>query len=169
MHPRIEVASTLRVRFSVERRLRRLLRSVPPEDLVDLGEILVTDRLASPRGQPVRGLYWPKKGAQPARIAIALRAVYKGVPHVVLWLPFVPHVLLASAFFHEVAHHHLRLRHGVSKQTEERLAEEYSDMLVTRAFRTWLTILRPLRPLVRLVNQRAQRRASAKPNQRVAP
>lgn len=160
MEPAIQVTSTLWLPFRAGRLVRRLLASVPPADLVDLGQIVLTDRVASPRGEPAGGLYWPKRHQRAARIEIGLRTVYDGVPRLVLCLPFIPRVMLARVLFHELAHHHQRLGHGMPKRAKEKQAEAYSDKLVSRSFRMWLAVLRPLRPLVRLVNRGAARRTA---------
>jgi hypothetical protein len=99
------------------------------------------------------GLYWHKKGRELARIEIALSAIYKGVPKIIFFFPFVAKFMLANVLFHEIGHHYQQYVHGITKKDEEYFAEKYKKQMLKQTFSSWRFLLLPLSPLVHLLNR----------------
>jgi hypothetical protein len=154
----VEKKYTTSVPFDVERRVRRLLKSVPADHLIGLDEITIVDRVTHAKDKESGGLYWQRQGREPARIEIGISAVYRGVPRVVLYLPPVVDFILANVLYHEIGHHHQQSVHGIGKKAAEAFADKYRKERIGKAFFWWLIILAPFSPLIHWLRRLANKK-----------
>jgi len=148
--------------FKIERLLQNLLRVVPQEHLIGLDSIILVGQVTSKksREQKAGGLYWQKWRQRPATIEIALDEIYRGVPKIVLHLPFIPKFILANALYHEIGHHYQqRFTHAAKNVGREEFAEKYKKQLLQKAFVGWRLLFLPLAPLIRWMRRRVLRAA----------
>ncbi len=141
--------------ISLERLIKRLLLKVPEKDLVGIGTIVLVDRVyTSSRDNKMNkvrgGIYIPKKGGGLAKIMIAVGDIYKGMPRLLFYLPFIPDILIAGVLYHEIGHHCQFSTHGIKRDYEEDFAEKYKEKLLKKAFLLWGILLIPFYPLVKL-------------------
>lgn len=157
MDVRVEHRYQARLPFDVERSAHNLLKAVPQEHLLGLGSVILVDQLSHKRSHRSEGLYWHKRGHEPAKIEIAIGTIYKGMPRIIFYLPFIAKFMLANVLFHEVGHHYQQQIHGVTKKVEESFAGKYRKQMLTRAFPLWRLLLLPLSPLVFLLRRVAHK------------
>ena len=152
MAVRLENRCQRPISFTLERRICKFLRKVPPEHLIGLAIVILAD-VVSHKGSRKRGalgIYRQKYQQQPCAIELVPQLIYRGMPRSFFYLPFLADFVLASVLYHEIGHHyHVRFVHGVRKQQREDFANEYRNKMLMRVFRRWLMVLRPLWPLIR--------------------
>ncbi len=137
--------------FPFEKLISKLLIKVPQEHLVGLDSITLVDHLTYKKNQKAGGLYWPRKGREPARIELAVGTIYSGVPRFVFFLPFVAKFMLAAVLYHEIGHHCQYFTHCVKKKTEQNFADKYKKRMLKKTFFWWGLIMSPFAPLIYLV------------------
>ena len=136
--------------FNVESKIRELLDFIPNEHLVGLEKILVVDEIRNNKAKNAAGIYNQKHGSEPATIEISVDSVYRKMPKLFFFLPFIAKFLLADVLYHEIGHHyHHNYKHGVKKNRREIFAENYRKEMMKKAFRWWIFFLRPISPLIR--------------------
>lgn len=145
--------------INIEKLISKLLIKVPQEHLVGLDSIILVDQLAYKKNQKASGLYWPRKGHEPARIELAVDTIYSGVPRFVFFLPFVPKFMLAAVLYHEIGHHCQYFTHGVTKKTEQNFADKYKKRMLKKTFFWWGLIMLPFAPLIYLLKGVTQKRS----------
>jgi len=145
--------------INIEKLISKLLIKVPQEHLVGLDSIALVDQLTYKKNQKAGGLYWPRKGHEPARIELAIDTIYRGVPRFVFFLPFVAKFMLAAVLFHEIGHHYQYFTHGVSKKTEQNFAAKYKKRMLKKTFFWWGLIMLPFAPLIYLLKGVTQKRS----------
>ena len=158
-------------RVNVRRVVERLLRTVPHQDLLGLGRLVLTNAKSLNRArrrekirwrgkkEPITtfgGLYHYPSKEQPAWIEIFVDRALEDIPSACLHVPLCRGFAVGRVLFHELGHHLSRIRQGCSTPNEE-LAEEWADRLMSRYLRQslalWLRLPRPiLRLLLRVVN-----------------
>lgn len=148
MDIKVEKHYQMQVPVDMVQMVSKLLKNIPQEHLIGLGAIILSDQLSQNR--VAEGLYWPKKDREPAKIGMALGTIYKGVPKIVFYLPFVAKFMLARVLFHEIGHHYQRHVHGVKKKDAESFAEKYKKQMLKQTFSYLRLLLLPISPLVAL-------------------
>ena len=156
MSVRIEKRYQAHLPINIERMVRKLLDKVPGEHLIGLDVIIIVDTVSHRRDKKSEGLYWPKKGQEQAKIEIAVDAIYKGMPRIVFYLPFVAELMLASVIYHEVGHHYQYQTHGITKREREDFAEKYKKQMLKKAFFWWRAFSLPFSPLVNWLKRHSQ-------------
>ncbi|MCE5312095.1 MAG: hypothetical protein LLF86_02970 [Nitrospiraceae bacterium] len=140
---RIEKHYQKQIPINVETLIRKLLSKVPKEHLIGLGSIILVDHVSHRRNIKSDGLYWPSSGQDSARIEIALGTLYKGMPRIVFYLPFITKFMLAGVLYHEIGHHYQQqLTYRVSKKGQEPFAQNYKKKMLKKAFFWWMILLR---------------------------
>lgn len=153
MSIRIENHCETRLPFDVDATIHKLITVVPREHLVGLDIIILVDQVTHKRGKNAAGIYQQKHGHEPATIQIGLKTIYRGLPRIFPFLPFVNKFLLARTLYHEIGHHYQRLVHGVKKKDAEQFAENYSLQMQRKAFYWWRVFLYPLAPIIRWLDR----------------
>ncbi len=132
----------------LEKKIRKLLKVIPEEDLVDLDSIILLDE-PQKKYMDAQGLYWEKYKLQPARVEIYIDNIYGEYGFRKILLPFGGSLLLAKVLFHELGHHYRHRTHGVSKRENENFAEQYKKKYIRKAFHNyWYFFLRPFKPII---------------------
>jgi hypothetical protein len=155
---RIESQYKRAIPLNIEKLAKNLLEKVPPEHLIGLDVISFVDTIPHKKNKLAGGLYWQKVGRDPALIEIGIEEIYRGMPRLCFFLPFIPKFMLANVLFHEIGHHFQRLAHGVSKREREAFADRYAKQMLKKVFRKWLFFLLPFAPLIHWLNRNAQRK-----------
>jgi hypothetical protein len=143
-----------------------LLKSVPPRYLIGLQTIVLTNQAAQPRKRKrqkiwsrnhkikiVTALGYYSGASQSSRASITLHVdnIFKGASPRDLRIPFVRYYPLASVLYHEIGHH-IHAEHNPVYEGKENVAEDWSDKLLQRFYRTHYWYLMPLlKPLVFLL------------------
>jgi hypothetical protein len=147
----------IRGNLDIEKLLGSYLKQIPVGHLVGLERIVVVDEIAHIKNTKARGLYHKKDHHEPATIEIALDSVYKGMPKIIYYIPFIPKFLLANTLYHEIGHHYqTRLTHGIRKTEQEAFAETYTKKMLKTTFWWWLILLFPFKPLIIYLRDRAK-------------
>lgn len=152
--------SSLWLPFNIEKMVNALLKSVPPEDLVGLQEILLVDEITTDSPGRKEGIYKMRVRHDPARIELAVKTIYRGVPRLVFFLPFVPKFLFAMVLYHEIGHHYQQyFTHRIKKKASENFAEKYSNRMLIKRFCGWLRFFYVLRHPIRWLRKKLRGRA----------
>ena len=136
--------------FNIEKNIRKLLGVIPKEHLIGLERITIVDEIKDRKAKRLAGVYEKKNGVRSATIELSVKSIYKGMPKIFFFLPFVAKFTLADVLFHEIGHHyHHNYKHGIGKARKEKFAENYRKEMLKKAFWLWVLIFRPISPLVR--------------------
>jgi hypothetical protein len=143
-----------------------LLKAVPPRHLIGLNTIVLTNQAAQLRKRKqqkiwsrnhkiklVETLVYYSGASRSSRASITLHIdnILKRAPSRELRIPFVRYYPLAGALYHEIGHH-IHAEHNPIYEGKESVAEDWSDKLSQRFYRTHYWYLIPLlRPLVFLI------------------
>lgn len=155
----IEKRYDAQIPVDIEKMVRNLISKVPKEHLVGLGKIVILDNVTHKRDRYSGAIYWPKTARDPAEIEIAVSVIFRGMPRVVYYFPFISKFMLADALYHEIGHHRQYFTHGVSKKEQEICADNYKRQILNKVFWGWLFLLLPLVLLIRWLNNREQNKA----------
>lgn len=158
MAPRIENHYKGTIPLNIEKLVINLVKKVPPEHLIGLDTISLVDKASHKENKLAGGLYWEKDGKDPSWIEIAIGEIFRGMPRLFFFLPFIPKFMLANVLFHEIGHHFQQFTHGVSKRQREAFADAYKKNMLKRTFWGWRFLLSPLRPFIYWLNRNAQRK-----------
>jgi hypothetical protein len=145
-----------------------LLKAVPPRYLIGLQTIVLTNQAAQPRAKKQQkiwsrnhkiklvealGYYSGASRSSRASITLHIDNILKHVRPRELRIPFVRYYPLASVLYHEIGHH-IHAEHNPIYDGKENVAEDWSDKLSQRFYRThyWylIPLLKPLTPLIKL-------------------
>src|SRR5436190_21749789 len=101
MAVRLENRCQRPISFTLERRIRKLLRKVLPEHLVGLETIILADAVTHKESQKRRaqGLYRQKHQQQPCAIELVPQLIYRGMPRSFFYLPFLADFVLAIVLY----------------------------------------------------------------------
>jgi hypothetical protein len=143
-----------------------LLKAVPPRYLIGLQAIILTNQAAQPRNRKQQklwsrnrkiklvealGYYSPASRSSRASITLHLDNILKRISPRELRIPFVRYYPLASVLYHEIGHH-IHAEHNPVYEGKENVAENWSERLSRRFYRTHYWYLMPLlTPLIFLV------------------
>jgi hypothetical protein len=144
--------------FNIEKVVEKLLSKVPKEHLIGLETIFIVDKIRYKKGNNINGLYWPKDDRRAAFIEIAVKDIYKDIPKFILYLPFIKDFMMADVLYHEIGHHYQNYKHGISKNTREKFADNYKTYMLRREFRIWLLFMLPFKSLIRLLSNKLNNR-----------
>jgi hypothetical protein len=138
--------------------LRALLKSVPPRYLIGLQTIVLTNQAAQPRKRKqqkiwsrnrkikiISALGYYSGASQSSRASITLHIdnIFKRASQQDLRIPLVRYYPLASVLYHEIGHH-IHAEHKPVYEGKENVAEDWSDKLLQRFYRTHYWYLMPL-------------------------
>jgi len=152
-----DLSSKKPVPFDCVEVVNGLLRHVPPEHLVGLGEIALVDVLSKEAREGIRGAYLAATREGAARIEISVPGIYARAPRFLFRSCFLRYLYLADVLYHEIGHHYVkRLRHGIDRKRGEVEAERYKKAMLRKAFPVWRRVLAPIGPLVRWLLRRAE-------------
>lgn len=155
---RIEKQYATRIPFDAEKFVAKLLRKIPSEHIVGLESIMLVDEATHMRDKKSGGLYWQRMGHEPARIEIALDTIYKDMPRIIFYLPFIAKFMLANVLYHEIGHHIQCSTHGVTKRDGENFATRYKKEMLNKAFLSWRLLLLSVSPLIRWLSDRKRKK-----------
>jgi hypothetical protein len=157
--------------------LNNILTSIPREHLRGIERIRLVDSIKDPRARNLQklpkqlpGLYYPKQGAKPAWIEIALDALLPkdGPLHkrILPRLSFKANV--AAVVFSLVGQHHfLTLRHSIRKGQLESFIRDYTEKQLKKwnekEHRLRARIFKPIQPTLERWARSLQRRAKKAP------
>jgi hypothetical protein len=143
-----------------------LLGAVPPRYLVGLQTIILTNQAAQPRNRKQQklwsrnrkiklvealGYYSGASRSSRASITLHIDNIFKRASPRSLRIPFVRYFPLASMLYHEIGHH-IHAEHNPVYEGKENVAEDWSDKLLKRFYRTHYWYLMPLlKPLAFLI------------------
>ena len=133
--------------------IRSLLKMVPSEHMIGLESIVIVDQILDKRKDSL-GQYRKGMESNSSEIWLSLELIFEGMPRMVLSMPFVPKFMLANVLYHEIGHHYRYKTHGISNASSEDFAEQYKKKLIIKAFKPWLIVLLPFRPLVKYLARR---------------
>ena len=154
-----------------------LLSSVPPEHMVGLATIVLTNSaaLTGPRkrswtrrlGRKVRhvdaaGLYHQAWKGQPAWIELFVDQVAEGMPEVLLRVRLVRSIAFGTVLFHEIGHHIHEVMRPEHREREH-VADDWATRLARLHIRRRHQVARViLRPIVRTLRQVRRWRRTAR-------
>ena len=147
---KIDEAAMDRYNFNFEKVIASLIKTIPSEHIRGLGKIWVTDTWYGKEEKNAYGFYSGiREGVSTPVVIINASNLFKGIPKFVFYcIPIIPKLLFAKIFYHEIAHHFQRLRHGVKKNIWETDAEYYAKKMMLKNFnntiRTLSFLLEPL-------------------------
>lgn len=140
--------------FNVEKNIKKLLQIVPAEHLIGLERIIIVDEIQVTKKRRFAGSYREKQRHEPSTIELSVNSIYRGMPKIFFYLPFISRFTLADILYHEIGHHyHHKFKHGVNKKTKENFADNYSKEMLNKAFWFWKLIFLPITPLVRYLSK----------------
>jgi hypothetical protein len=140
--------------FNLEKKINRLIDIIPKDHIIGLEKIVIVDEIKNKKVRNAAGIYKKKHGLEPAYIEISVEAVYKKMPKILFYLPFIAKFTLADVLYHEIGHHyHYKYKHGVNKRRKESFAENYRKDMLKKAFWIWLIFLKPISPLIRYLSK----------------
>ena len=143
--------------FITEKRVKKLLRIVPKEHILGLDKIVILNEIVDKKKNPIGGAYRQKANNQPCSVELAMNVIYKGMPGLVLYLPFAATFLLADVLYHEIGHHYYKIYcHGIKKSKQEDFVGEYSKEMLKKKFRFWLYFFLPLTSLIKYLHRHIQ-------------
>lgn len=145
--------------FVIKRKINKLIRVIPKEHLIGLDKIIILDGIPNNRRRDIGGLYKQRQKNQPCSIELSVSVIFKGMPKILFFFPFIPDFSLADVLYHEIGHHcHKRLTHGIRKERQEAFAEKYRSEMVKKRFRWWAPFFIPFSPLIRLLNKKVNKK-----------
>lgn len=140
--------------FDVEKKISQLIGVIPKDHIIGLEKIIIVDEIKNKKAKDAAGIYKKKHGMESASIEISVEAVYRKMPKILFYLPFIAKFTLADVLYHEIGHHyHYKYKHGVNKNRKESFAENYRKEMLKKAFRMWLIFLRPISPLIKYLSK----------------
>jgi hypothetical protein len=150
MTPQIENLNLSKpIEFVTRRRVIDLISVIPSEHLVALDKIVLFDEFFRKEEKLIGGRYIQKSKKQPCSIELSIGSIYRGMPIIFYFFPFIAKFLLAQVLYHEIGHHYQRVyTHGIGKREEEYFAEKYAKEMLKKKFRWWLMGFMPLSPFV---------------------
>lgn len=133
-----------------ETRLQKLCTVIPHEDIAGLEEVKIVDSFGDKKIRKAGGYYTSKKKDEACHIALAVNSIYRNMPLLIHFLPFIAFFLLARTFYHEVGHHyHKRYNYNTGNVGSEKFAEEYCNKMLKKKFKLWLLLFAPFKSLIR--------------------
>lgn len=143
---KIEIDETVlrKYHFNFKKAINHIIDTVPQEHILGLGKIWITDSTFTKEEKNAYGLYYGKReGANIPTIIINIANLFDNIPKFFFYcIPLIPKLFLANTFYHEVAHHYQRLRHGITKQKWEIDAKSYSRKMMLRMFKGHILIIK---------------------------
>lgn len=147
--------------FIIKRKVNKLIRAIPKEHLIGLEKIIILDEIPNNKRRDIGGLYRQKQKNQPCSIELSVSVIFKGMPRIFFFFPFIPDFSLADVLYHEIGHHcHKRLTHGIKKEREESFAEKYRSEMVKKRFKWWAPFFIPFSPLIRFLNKKVNKKCT---------
>ena len=144
------LASNKTVGFLTEIRVKRLCTVIPHEDIVGLEEVLIVDNFEDKRIKNAGGYYTSRNKYETCHIALSVNSIYRDMPILIHFFPFIAVFLLARTFYHEVGHHHhKRYNYNTGNVGSEKFAEEYCNKMLKKKFKLWLLLFAPFKSLIR--------------------
>jgi len=145
-----KVICAYRARFprNIGKMAERILRAVPEQYTLGLDSIILVDRIRRSKSRDAVGIYVRKSASELPHVEIAVETLYEDMPGLVFFLPLVARLLLSEVMFHEVGHHYQTLIRTPKKSAIEKHAEDFSTMMMRRAFPGWRFVLRSLSRLI---------------------
>ena len=127
-------------KFNFERNITNFLKYVPEDHLINLQKIEVI--FSDYRNFNSGAYYLGNLEHSMPTIVICPAVLFEKMPRLLFFiLPFIPKFLLASALYHEIGHHYQRLSHGIKKDKWESNAENYSRIMMKKAFNSYRLLL----------------------------
>ena len=140
--------------FNIEKKVRKLIDVIPKDHIIGLEKIIIVDEIKNNRVKNSAGIYNKKHELKSASIEISAEAVYRKMPKILFYLPFIAKFTLADILYHEIGHHyHYMYKHGINKNRKESFAENYRKEMLRKAFRVWLIFFRPISPLIKYLSK----------------
>ncbi len=151
--------------FNFEEQIKFLLKFVPKEHLSKLEYIRVLNRsLTASNGKVCRGLYYG--GRAGFSILLSAETLFRGMPRLFFYIPFIPRFVLAKTLYHEIGHHYEEcFCYGVKKGLKEKYAHEYAKGMQKKAFKNYLLLFKLLFGpilLLRLILQKISKKYCVK-------
>jgi len=141
--------------FNIERRIKDLIKFVPQGHLIGLRKIIIVDTLLDKQAKNATAIYRKKNNNDLASIEISFDSLFKGMPKVLFWVPFVAKFTLAAVLYHEIGHHyHYSFKHGINKKKKENFADNYKKEILKKAFWWWRVFLLPIAPIVKYLSKK---------------
>ncbi|MCK4830405.1 hypothetical protein KA005_82570 [bacterium] len=141
--------------FITKKRIKKLILVIPKEHLIGLEKIIIVDQIEDKEKREVGGIYRQKYNNKPSSIELGINSIYKRMPRILFFFPFVATFSLSDVLYHEIGHHyHANFTHGIKKKRQEDFVEDYSKRMMKKKFRWWLRFISPLSPLIRYLNKK---------------
>lgn len=129
---------------NIEKMIKKLLRSVPEENMIGLHSIVIVNKSAQKKSKDASGLYMPRNKKELPRIELAVDNIFINMKRIYFFFPFIPKYLVADVLYHEIGHHYqyeyLRMR----KEYREDYAKKFCAKMFQREFFWWMFFLRPI-------------------------
>jgi len=136
------------ISFFVLKRVKALLKFVPPQDLIGINKIELINKFENKTYTNSGGIYSPGKNND-AKIILAIGTIYNGMPTFLHLIPFIPSFLLAMVLYHEIGHHYKnKLMHSTGIKGSEYHAEQYSDKILREKYKFFLLAIKPIYPFI---------------------
>jgi hypothetical protein len=162
----VELYASFRPAFDCTEAVRRLLESLPPEQVRGLDAVVLRD-CASLTAQErrrglakCRGFYVRRRRGRLPHVELLVDNVFAGWPKWTAYVPILRVEILYQVLFHELAHHRLDRRSPWKTRSEAR-ADQFGRALARASFRRrhprLLPAARRLRALVAFLRARRGR------------
>ena len=138
-----------------KKRIKKLISIIPKEHLIGLEKIIIVNHITDKKKREVGGIYKQKYNGHSCSIQLGIESIYKGMPNVLFFFPFIATPLLADVLYHEIGHHyHVSFGHGIKNKKQEKLVEDYSKKMMNKKFRWWLKLFSPLSPIIKYLSNK---------------
>lgn len=159
MNIKIENLSEKRIIGGIlKRKVNKLIRTIPKDHLMGIDKIVIVDEIHDKKKRGLGGVYRKKEHGEACSIELSINAIFKGMPKIFFFVPFISVFSLADVLYHEIGHHyHNKFSHGINKKKEEILVEKYSLEMSKKKFKWWSYFLTPFTPLVKYLNKKVNK------------
>jgi hypothetical protein len=166
----VELYASYRLAFDCTEAVRRLLASLPSEQLRGLDAVVLRDRASLTTQERRRGLagcrgvYVRRRRGRPPHVELLVDNIFAEWPRWVAYVPILRAEILYQVLFHELAHHRLDRRSPWEARSEAR-ADHLGRVLARASFRRrhprLLPVARMLRTLVGFLRARRRKTTAA--------
>ncbi len=129
---------------NIEKMIKKLLCSVPEENLIGLHSIVIVNKSAQKSHKDAAGLYIPKYKEELPRIEIAVANTFLGLKRRYFFFPFIPKFILARVLYHEIGHHYQFTHVRMKKEYYEDYAKKFCAKMLKKELFWWMLIFRPI-------------------------
>lgn len=140
MNIQIEKGIDTVLHYDFAKNIKRLLKHIPQEDLLNLREIKVFRIAPDQQHVKDKGYYTGYRNRDNVAIYLCAQNIFSKNPKFLLELfPIIKTFLVADTLFHEIGHYYQCFHHGYEKSQWEAFSDRYSREYVRKWFATTKT------------------------------